>query len=88
MQDGGSASIHGEEDGHSGPNSDPNPCSTFLKGNGNGNGSDNAVIKKPPRRLIKKKKEKIYHLFTGTKIPAPHFVKQMDLKFLTKTILN
>ena len=72
MEDGGSASIHGEEDGRRGPNWDQNPCSTFLKGNGNG--SDNAVIKKPPRGLIKKK-DKIYHLLTGTKIPAPHFTK-------------
>ena len=40
-EDGGSASICGEEDGHSGPNSDTNFCSTFLKGNGNV--SDSAV---------------------------------------------
>ena len=57
MEDGGSASIRGQEDGHSGPNSDTNFCSTFLKGNGNG--SDNAVIKKPPRGLINKKRKYI-----------------------------
>ena len=56
MEDGGSASIRGE-DGRRGPNWDQNPCSTFLKGNGNG--SDNAVIEKPPRGLIKKKRKNI-----------------------------
>ena len=50
MQDGGSASIRGQEDGHSGQNSDPNLCFTFLKGNG----SDNAVIRNPLEGLLKK----------------------------------
>ena len=40
-EDGGSASICGEEDGYSGPYSNTNFCSTFLKGNGNA--SDSAV---------------------------------------------
>ena len=37
--------------------------------------------KETPLEGLLKKKDKIFHLLTGTKIPATHFLKRMDLQF-------